>query len=284
MIERRYQDVIQSIFQDMGAMSVFVPKFGLFKSRLLWMYNDEASTPELQHIAIDFVHEDQGLEQVGVLSLGVIFSESRVTQKPMLYFSLRLSFLPNFGGSGIILYGQEEMVKIIRERFEATEDRGISVYFEHCNQFDYHKAALQAGSVPGWVYHRRSSGKNYRSIKGHLLYMMDQFLHYDFPRDIPYEDLARAKAKVFQADGMTTILPRPWESDHPTTISFVPVWNSNPCDVFVYDMEGEFFLYDVPEATKNYIQEVKKYFPMNVINAHEVRAFLRDRAFAKLSA
>ncbi|MDE6576320.1 MAG: hypothetical protein K2L24_02890 [Opitutales bacterium] len=276
MVERRYQDVIQAVFQDLGGMSVFVPKFGLFKSRLLWMYNEEASSPELQHIAIDFVHEDQGLEQAGVLSLNVVFSESQATQKPILYFSLRLSFLPSFGGSGIILYGQEEMIKIIRERFEAMGDQGISVYFEHCNKFDYHKAALKAGSIPGWVYHRRSSGKNYSGIKGHLLYIMDQFLHYDSPREIPYEALARAKAKVFQSDGMTTLLPRPWEGDRLTTISFVPIWNCNPCDVFVYDMEGEFFMNDVPEATKDYIQEVKKYFPRNVINAHEVRAYLRD--------
>ena len=277
-IEKQYQDIIAKIFNDMGSMTVFVPKVGLFKSKLNWMHNGVASNPTLQHITIEFVHDDNATEPAGTLSVSALFASSRVTRKPVLYFSIMLEFLQRFSGTGIILYGQEEMVRIIREHFEIRNDNTISVYLEHCNKFDYHRAALRAGSVPGWVYHRRSSGKNYRFIKGHILYFMDKFLHYPTLNDVPYQDLFKAKAKLLFADGLQTIVPRNWEEDHPTIISFVPIWNANPADAFVYDMEGDFFLKDVPPTTKEYIQQVKKNFPQNVITRQEIVDYLNENA------
>jgi hypothetical protein len=168
------------------------------------------------------------------------------------------------------------MLEIIRRHFEALNDRSISVYFEHCNRFFYHKAALLAGSIPGWVSHRLGAGKAYRGLKGHLLRMMDRFLHCDNLSDIPREDLVKTLAKVMVTDEGPTLVPRDWEEDRVTTLSFVRLWNGNPSYEYLYDMEGKFWFTSAPEESRQYIEGAKKSHPERIINGEEVRTYLRE--------
>ncbi|MDR2806724.1 MAG: hypothetical protein LBB11_01030 [Puniceicoccales bacterium] len=283
-MEPRFRDVIRDIFHDLGQMKGHIPKIGPFRAAPLSIYNGEPSSDTLQHVAIFFVHSDGSLERVGVLSPSVLLTSSRdETLKPILYFSLRLDFIQNFWGSATIHYSQEvmlEITEIIRHHFEILNDRSIAVYFEHCNRFLYHKVALCAGSIPGWVSHQRSAGRGYRGMKGHWLYIMDRFLHCDHLSAIPREDLIPIYGEVVPTDIGPTLVPRGLDGNRMTTLSFVRLWNCNINYEYVYDMQGKFWLESAPEESKRYIAAVKKASPERVITIEEVRHYLKDYAKA----
>ncbi|MDR1907198.1 MAG: hypothetical protein LBQ03_03230 [Puniceicoccales bacterium] len=276
-IKARTRDVMGNIFRELGQMSGFIPGIGLYRSKPLAFYNNEASSETLQHIAILFIHQDGAVERAGVISPSVLFAISRgENPQPILYFSLKLDFLQNFAGFASVRYGQEEMIAIIRRNFEAFKDKSFSVYFEHCNRFMYHKAALLAGSIPGWVSHRRGAGRGYRGLKGHLLYIMDHCLHYEHLGDIPSIDLVKLRAKILSIEGMETLVPRDWNEHRLTTLSFVRLWNCNAKYEYVYDMAEKFWLEYAPEESKKYIEFVKKEHSERVIAANEVKSYLRE--------
>jgi hypothetical protein len=276
IIRARTRDVVGNIFHELGQMSGFIPGIGAYKAKPLAIHNGIASSATLQHLTIFFVHPDGALEKAGVLSPSVLFSQTRDnTSQPIMYFSLKLDFVREFDGIASMRYGQEDMLAIIRHNFEALNDRSFSVYFEHCNRFMYHKAALLAGSIPGWVSHRSGAGRGYRGLKGHLLYMMDQFLHYDNLFDIPAKDLLKAWAKVMSDGNMPTLVSRDWEMDRVTTLSFVRLWNCDLRYEYVYDMAGKFWLEMVPEESHHYLEMAKKTSLGRVITSDEVRIYLQ---------
>jgi hypothetical protein len=276
-VEIRTRGVIGDIFHELGRMSGFIPGIGPFRAQPLAVYDGQPSDETLQHITIYFVHETGALEKAGVLSPRVLFSQVRgELSHPVVYFSLKLDFVRTFDGIASMRYGQEVMIEIIRRHFEKLNDRSISVYFEHCSRFDYNKAALLAGSVPGWVTHRRGSGRSFRGMKGHFLSLMDRFLHYETPVQIPPEDLFRSQGKLSIDGGVTTLVPRYFDEYRSTTLSFIRLWNCDPRYEYVYDMGGKFWIESVPETTRLYIETVKKTHPERVISFGEVRAFLQD--------
>jgi hypothetical protein len=269
------RDVIRNIFEELSKMTGIIPGIGPYRSEPLAFYNNEASGETLQHIAILFVHRDGVVERAGVLSPSVLWAISRGDNpQPILYFSMRLDFLREFDGLASIRYGQEDMIAIIRRNFEAFNDRSFSAYFEHCNRFMYHKAALLAGSIPGWVSHRRGAGRGYRGLKGHLLYAMDYCLHHKHLSDIPSIDLVKLKAKVLSADGMDALVPRDWDRHRMTTLSFVRLWNGDAKYEYVYDMAEKFWLEYAPDESRRYIEFVKKKYPEHVITGNEVKNYL----------
>jgi hypothetical protein len=276
VIRTRTRDVIGNIFHELGQMSGFIPGVGAYRAKPLAIHNGIASSDTLQHLTIFFVYPDGALEKAGVLSPSVLFSQTRDnTFQPIIYFSLKLNFLREFDGIASMRYGQEDMLAIIRRNFEAFDDRSFSVYFEHCNRFMYHKAALLAGSIPGWVSHRSGAGRGYRGLKGHLLYMMDQFLHYDNLFDIPTRDLLKAWAKVMSDGDMPTLVSRDWEQDRVTTLSFVRLWNCDFRYEYIYDMAGKFWQEMVPKESQHYLETAKKDALGRVITLDEVRTYLQ---------
>ncbi|MDR0590577.1 MAG: hypothetical protein LBG09_01850 [Puniceicoccales bacterium] len=276
-MEVRTRDVIKNIFRELGDMTGFIPGIGHFKTQSLPIYNGVSSSDTLQHLTVLFIHRDGALEKVGVLSPSVLFSRaSDDSSKPIIYFSLKLDFLREFDGINSMRYGQEDMMAIIRRNFEAFNDPSFSVYFEHCNRFMYHKAALLAGSIPGWVSHRKGSGRSYRGLKGHLLYMMDQFLHYDNLFDIPARDLQKAWAKVTSIGDAPTLVPRDFAESRVTTLSFVRLWNCDLRYEYLYDMGGRFWLREVSGESQRYVAEAKEVMPQRVITIDEVRNYLRE--------
>jgi hypothetical protein len=276
-VRRRTRGIIGDVFGDLSKMSGFIPGIGPFKSEPLAFYNGVASRKDLQHITILFVHKDGALEKAGVISPSVLFAMSRgENPQPILYFSLKLDFLRTFAGFESVRYGQEEMIAIIRRHFEAYNDRSISVYFEHCNRFLYHKAALLAGSIPGWVSHRRGAGRGYRGLKGHLLYLMDRCLHYECLDDISRLDLINMRAKVLPMEDVPTLVPRDWDAHRVTTLSFVRIWNCDARFEYIYDMAEKFWIESAPEESKKYIELMKKEHPGRVIDAMEVKNYLRE--------
>ncbi|MDR0418436.1 MAG: hypothetical protein LBH08_03320 [Puniceicoccales bacterium] len=276
-IRVRTRGIIKNTFEELSKMTGIIPGIGPFRSEPLAFYNNEASSETLQHIAILFVHQDGAMERAGVISPRVLFAMSRGEDPwPIIYFSLKLDFLRNFDGFASIRYGQEEMIAIIRRNFESFNDKSFSVYFEHCNRFMYHKAALLAGSIPGWVSHRSGSGRGYRGLKGHLLYMMDQFLHYDNLFNIPAQNLLKVWAKVISDGDMPTLLSRDWMGDRVTTLSFVRLWNCDLRYEYVYNMEGKFWLEMISDESHRYIEIAKKTFPERVITSDEVRTYLQE--------
>jgi hypothetical protein len=273
----RTRDVIGNIFREFGQMSGFIPGIGAYRAKLLAIHNGIASDDTRQHLTIFFVHPDGTLEKAGVLSLSVLFAQARDNMThSIIYFSLKLDFLREFDGIASMRYGQEDMMAIIRRNFETFNDRSFSVYFEHCNRFLYHKAALLAESIPGWVSHRRGAGRGYRGLKGHLLFMMDQFLHYDNLFDIPMKDLLKSWAKVMSAGDKPTLISRDWEMDRVTTLSFVRLWNCDLRYEYVYDMGGKFWREMAPEASHHYLELAKTTLPERVITSDEVRIYLQE--------
>jgi hypothetical protein len=276
-VEVRTRDVIKNIFRELGDMTGFIPGIGHFKTQLLPIYNGVSSSDTLQHLTVLYVRKDGTLEKAGVLSPNVLFSHaSDDFTKPIVYFSMKLDFLREFDGINSMRYGQEDMMTIIRRNFEAFNDPSFSVYFEHCNRFMYHKAALLAGSIPGWVSHRKGSGRSYRGLKGHLLYMMDQFLHYENLFDIPARDLLKAWAKVTSIGAVPTLAPRDFTEDRVTTLSFVRLWNCDLRYEYLYDMGGKFWLQSASEESRRYVEEAKKVMPQRVVTIDEVRTYLRE--------
>jgi hypothetical protein len=269
------RDVVGNIFKELSKMTGIIPGIGPYRSEPLAFYNNEASSETLQHIAILFVHRDGAVERAGVISLSVLLAASRSENpRPILYFSLRLDFLREFAGFASIRYGQEDMIAIIRRNFEAFNDRSFSVYFEHCNRFMYHKAALLAGSIPGWVSHRRGAGRGHRGLKGHLLYLMDHCLHHEYLGDIPAIDLVKLKAKVLSTEGIDALVPRYWDKYRMTTLSFVRLWNCDAQYEYVYDMTEKFWLEYAPEESRKYIEFMKEKYPERVIVGNEVKNYL----------
>ncbi|MDR2200636.1 MAG: hypothetical protein LBN94_00770 [Puniceicoccales bacterium] len=276
-VEIRTRGVIKDIFRELGQMSGFIPGIGPFRAEPLDVYDGRPSDDTLQHITIFFVHENGSLEKAGILSPRVLFSRVREEPShPIVYFSLRLDFLRNFDGIASMRYGQEVMLEIIRRHFETLNDRTITVYFEHCSRFDYHKAALLAGSIPGWVTHRSGSGRAFRGMKGHFLALMDRFLHCKYLGEIPAEDLFRAQGKLMTVDGVTSLVPRYFTEYRSTTLSFIRLWNCDLRYEYVYDMGGKFWIESAPEASRLYVETAKKVHPERVIAFDEVRAFLQD--------
>jgi hypothetical protein len=276
-VKTHTRDVVKNIFYELGQMSGPIPGIGAYRAKPLPVYNEIPSNDTLQHFAMFYIHPDGALEKAGVLSPRILFSHAREDKShPIIYFSVKLDLVRAFNGIAHMRYGLEGMAAIIRRNFEAFNDQSFSVYFEHCNRFLYHKAALLAGSIPGWVNHRSSSGRGYRGFKGHLLYMMDQFLHYNNPFDIPSKDLLKAWAKVMSDGDMPTLIPRDWPIDRMTTLSFVRLWNCDLRYEYVYDMGGKFWQEMVPDETHRYIALAKEVLPERIITLDEVRAHLLE--------
>ncbi|MDR1590914.1 MAG: hypothetical protein LBR92_02880 [Puniceicoccales bacterium] len=277
VVQARTYDVIKNIFRDFGQMSGFIPGIGAYRAKPLAIHNGIASNDTLQHLTIFFVHPDGALEKAGVLSPSILFAQARDNvSHTIIYFSLKLDFLREFDGIASMRYGQEDMIAIIRRNFEAFNDRSFSVYFEHCNRFLYHKAALLAGSIPGWVSHRKGAGRGYRGLKGHLLFMMDQFLHYDNLFDIPMRDLLKSWAKVMSDGDKPTLVSRDWDMDRVTTLSFLRLWNCDLRYEYVYDMGGKFWREMVSDASRHYLELAKKTFPERVVTSDEVCIYLQE--------
>ncbi|MDR2812495.1 MAG: hypothetical protein LBB05_01735 [Puniceicoccales bacterium] len=277
VVKARTRDVIGNIFHELGQMSGFIPGIGAYRAKPLAIHNGTASSDTLQHLTIFFVHPDGVLEKAGILSPSVLFSQSRDHRsQPIIYFSLKLDFLREFDGIASMRYGQEDMIAIIRRHFEALNDRSFSAYFEHCNRFIYHKAALLAGSIPGWVSHRSGASRGYRGLKGHLLFMMDQFLHHDNLLDIPARDLLKAWARVISDGSLPTLISRDWEKDRMTTLSFVRLWNCDLRYEYIYDMAGKFWREMVSEESHHYLETAKKTSPERMITLDEVRTYLQE--------
>lgn len=270
-------DTLQKVFQDLGQMSVFVPKVGLFKLQLLQNYKTHTASEVAQPVGVNFIQKDGAIEYAGIFYLSALFSNSRQPERrPILYFSFTLEFVSRFSSAEVFRHGHEEIIRIMKEHFTRLGDKSFSVYLEHCSRFDYNKAMLLSGSIPGWVRHRRALTKGALDVKGHLLYIMDRFLHYDSVLTIPAEDLAKARARVYQEGEIQTLIPRHWESVAMTTLSFVPIWNCDLGDQYVYLMDGRFGLEDLPGETKEYLEVMKREYRDRVITGVDVKRYFRE--------
>jgi hypothetical protein len=106
--------------------------------------------------------------------------------------------------------------------------------------------------------------------------MMDQFLHYDNLFDIPGKDLQKARAKIMANGEMPTLVPRDWEMNRVTTLSFVRLWNCDLRYEYLYDMTGKFWRQFASEESRRYVETAKEISPNRVIGIDEVRTYLGE--------